>query len=76
MGEKIRAIKGNIRNWTWSVFPTFKLEKEEALELINYIDDHERKDRLLEHVITDLSKYKGAMVEVDKVIEALEIVRG
>ena len=39
--ERIRALKCNLKNHDWTVFPQFKLEKEDAaalLELLNSLN--------------------------------------
>lgn len=28
--ERIRALVGNIKNWSWDIFPQFRLEREDA----------------------------------------------
>lgn len=28
--ERIRALIGNLKNWSWDVFPQFRIEKEDA----------------------------------------------
>lgn len=33
--ERIRALIGNLKNWDWTIFPQFKLEKEDAVALQN-----------------------------------------
>lgn len=46
--ERIRALVGNIKNWSWDVYPKFTLNKEDAdaLQDINalkeYIAERER----------------------------------
>lgn len=28
--ERIRALIGNLKNWSWDVYPQFRIEKEDA----------------------------------------------
>lgn len=28
--ERIRALVGNLKNWSWDIFPQFRIEKEDA----------------------------------------------
>lgn len=28
--ERVRALIGNLKNWSWDVYPQFKIEKEDA----------------------------------------------
>ena len=35
--ERIRALVGNVKNWSWDIFPQFKMEKEDA-EALQDID--------------------------------------
>lgn len=41
--ERIRALIGNLKNWSWDVIPVFKIEREDAIALLNYFESH-RKD--------------------------------
>ena len=49
--ERIRALVGNIKNWSWDIFPQFKLEKEDAIALQDleamkaYIAEREKYDK-------------------------------
>lgn len=40
--ERIRSLITNLKNWSWDVFPTFKLEQEdaEALQDINAVKEY------------------------------------
>ena len=35
--ERLKALKGNLKNWDWTVFPQFKLEKEDGQALLNLL---------------------------------------
>lgn len=37
--ERIRALLGNLKNWSWDIYPQFKLEKEDAEALQEYIKE-------------------------------------
>lgn len=39
--ERLRALLGNIKNWDWTVYPQFKMEKEDAEALRQYFIEHE-----------------------------------
>ena len=45
--ERIRALIGNLKNWSWDVHPQFRIEKEDAealqdLEALKeYLDERE-----------------------------------
>ena len=28
--ERIRALIGNLKNWSWDIYPQFRIEKEDA----------------------------------------------
>lgn len=28
--ERIRALIGNLKNWSWDIYPQFRVEKEDA----------------------------------------------
>lgn len=38
--ERIRALVGNLKNWSWDVEPQFRIEKEDADALLRYFKDH------------------------------------
>lgn len=46
--ERIRALIGNLKNWSWDVHPQFRIEKEDAealqdLEALKeYIEEKEK----------------------------------
>lgn len=46
--ERIRALIGNLKNWSWDVEPQFRIEKEDAEALQNlealkeYIEEKEK----------------------------------
>ncbi len=33
--ERLRALLGNLKNWSWDVYPQFKIEKEDAEVLLD-----------------------------------------
>ncbi len=35
--ERIRALIGNIKNWSWDIYPQFRMEREDA-EALQDID--------------------------------------
>lgn len=37
--ERIRALLGNLRNLDWTVFPYFRIEKEDAAALLEFFDE-------------------------------------
>lgn len=39
--ERVRAILVNIKEYSWDVHPTFKLEKEDADALLEYLKNDE-----------------------------------
>ena len=53
--ERIRALLGNIKNWSWDVFPKFPIEKEDAEALLNL-------DALVE-CVEEIKKYKKVVKE-------------
>ncbi len=46
--ERIRALIGNLKNWSWDIYPQFRIEKEDAealqdLEALKeYIEEREK----------------------------------
>lgn len=52
--ERIRALLGNIKNWSWDIYPQFKLEKEDGEAVREYIKDLEDKLYLANQRIHDL----------------------
>ena len=57
--ERIIALLGNIKNWSWDIFPQFKLEKEDADALIAYFRECNDK-RFMGALYDD----KGSQTEV------------
>ena len=41
--ERIRALIGNLKNWDWSIFPQFRLEKEDAAALMDLLNKTKEK---------------------------------
>ena len=41
--ERLRALLGNIKNWSWDVYPKFSLDKEDAQALLDFFKQHENK---------------------------------
>ena len=35
--ERIRALLGNLKNWSWDIYPQFRIEKEDADALREYV---------------------------------------
>ena len=36
--ERLRALLGNIKNWSWDIYPKFSIDKEDADALLEYFD--------------------------------------
>ena len=41
--ERLRALFGNLKNWSWDVSPQFKIEKEDAEVLLNATKEMRQK---------------------------------
>lgn len=41
--ERIRALIGNLKNWDWTIFPQFRLEKEDAAALMEILNKEKEK---------------------------------
>ena len=39
--ERVRALLGNLKNWSWDVNPQFRIEKEDADALREYLAEDE-----------------------------------
>ena len=37
--ERVRALLGNIKNWSWDIEPHFKLDKDDADALFEHLRD-------------------------------------
>lgn len=37
--ERVRALIGNLKHHPWDIYPTFKIEKEDAEALREYLQD-------------------------------------
>ena len=37
--ERVRALLGNIKNWSWDVTPQFRIEKEDGNALREYVSE-------------------------------------
>ena len=35
--ERVRALLGNLKNWSWDIEPQFRIEKEDADALREYL---------------------------------------
>lgn len=35
--ERVRALLGNLKNWSWDINPQFRIEKEDADALREYL---------------------------------------
>lgn len=42
--ERIRALLGNLKNWDWSIFPQYRLEKEDAAALMELLNNAKEKN--------------------------------
>ena len=42
--ERIRALFGNLKNWDWTVFPQYRLEKEDAAALMELLNNAKEKN--------------------------------
>ena len=40
--ERLRALVGNVKNWSFDVEPQFRLEKEDAKVLLEALQDYRR----------------------------------
>lgn len=38
MEERIRALIGNLKNWDWTVYPQYRIEKEDSEALIKLLE--------------------------------------
>ena len=48
--ERVRALLGNLKNWSWDVYPKFSIEKEDADALIDFMKNNEDiKGALIKH---------------------------
>jgi polyhydroxyalkanoate synthesis regulator phasin len=54
--ERVRALLGNLKNWTWSVAPQFRIEQEDSDAIRSYVDELQREIYNLEQRIQDLEK--------------------
>lgn len=36
--ERLRALLGNIKNWSWDVYPKFSIDKEDAQALLDHFN--------------------------------------
>lgn len=41
--ERLRALFGNLKNWSWDIYPQYKMEKEDAEVLLNATQDLRQK---------------------------------
>ena len=48
--ERVRALIGNIKNWSWDIYPKFFIEQEDAKALQN--------DEALKEYLADKERYK------------------
>lgn len=54
--ERVRALLGNLKNWSWDVNPQFRIEKEEAEALITFVKNEMDKDYANEQRSIDSEK--------------------
>lgn len=52
--ERVRALLGNLKNWSWDVTPQFRIEQEDAEALREYIKSLEEEKYILTQRIYDL----------------------
>lgn len=43
--ERIRALKGNLKNWDWGINPQYRLEKEDAEALLRALGRLDPKEK-------------------------------
>lgn len=53
--ERIRALVGNVKNWSWDIYPQFRLEKEDAdaLQDLEAIKEYVKEKEKYEHQRTN-----------------------
>lgn len=47
--ERVRALLGNLKNWSWDVEPQFRIEREDSNALRSYITKLEGKAKENNH---------------------------
>ena len=40
--EKLRALLGNIKNWSWDIYPVFKIDEGDAKALLEYFKENDK----------------------------------
>lgn len=43
--ERLRALKCNLKNWSWDVCPIYKIEKEDAAALLELLSNNTKEER-------------------------------
>ena len=43
--ERIRALIGNLKNWSWDVIPYYRIEKEDAIALLEFFETHKTDNK-------------------------------
>ena len=38
--DRVRALLGNLKNWSWDIAPQYRIEKEEATALLEFLKDN------------------------------------
>ena len=44
--ERLRALLGNIKNWSWDIYPKFSLDKEDAQALLDYFNKLRKQEEI------------------------------
>ena len=44
--ERVRALLGNLKNWSWDVEPQFKIEREDSEALLEFLKDNPEVGRI------------------------------
>ena len=52
--ERVRALLGNLKNWSWDVEPQFRIEKEDSDALQHYVKDLEKERNKLSQMVNEL----------------------
>lgn len=54
--ERVRALLGNLKNWSWDVNPQFRVEKEDSDALRDYVKELENEKYSLNQRIRELEE--------------------
>ena len=44
--ERLRALLGNIKNWSWDVYPKFSIDKDDAIALLEHFNVLAKQDKI------------------------------